>query len=129
MLDSLVHLLGQVPGRAFPDERRVPQLARQHGRCCSCRLVQVLALIELFRAKTREKLQMLMSRNLKALAMILKRSGTLWDTRRGQHVLRRAVGKIDHETNPTQLSCYHLVSDVMPVFLSGTPSLTSTSAC
>ena len=49
-----------------------------------------------------------MSRNLKALAMILKRSGTLWDTRRGHHVLRRAVGKIDHETNPTQLSCYHL---------------------
>ena len=40
-----------------------------------------------------------MSRNLKALAMILKRSGTLWDTRRGQHVLRRAVGKIDHETS------------------------------
>ena len=61
MLDSLVHLLGQVPGRAFPDERRVPQLARQHGRCCSRRVVQVLALIELLRARTRVELQKFMN--------------------------------------------------------------------
>ena len=29
--------------------------------------------------------------------MILKLAGTLWATRRGHHVLRRAVGKIEHE--------------------------------
>ena len=99
MLDSLVHLLGQVPGRAFPDERRVPQLARQHGRCCSCRIVQVFASIELLRARTRVELQKKMKARNLAFAMILKRSGTLWATRRGHHVSRRVVGKIVHDTS------------------------------
>ena len=60
--------------------------------------------------------------------MILKHAGTLWDTRRGHHVLRRAVGKIDHETSLSVVLLSFLL-DVMSVFLSGTPSLTSTSAC
>ena len=60
--------------------------------------------------------------------MILKHAGTLWATRRGHHVLRRAVGKIDHETSLSVVLLSFLL-DVMSVFLSGTPSLTSTSAC
>ena len=69
-----------------------------------------------------------MSRNLEAFAMILKYSGTLWDTRRGQHVLRRAVGKIDHETSLSVVLLSFCIGCHVR-FLSGTPSLTSTSAC
>ena len=129
MLDSLLHLLGQVPGRAFPDERRVPQLARQHGCCCSRRVVQVLALIELLRARTRVELQKFMNLrigrflqwywNMQAHSGLPGVAITCWG---GQWVRLNM--------NPAfLLSCYHFVSDVMSVFLSGTPSLTSTSAC
>ena len=117
MLDSLVHLLGQVPGRAFPDERRVPQLARQHGRCCSRRVVQVLALIELFRARTRVELQKFMNLrigrflqwywNMQAHSGLPGVAITCWGGQWVRLIMKAAF----------QLSCPYFVSDFMAFFV------------